>query len=118
MALDRIFKGNANMADQEVTTINPNKTLWEKGDFTRIAETMRLVKRCRQCGERQSRLVRQCLTNTCGGGDHAGNPNSCASPRMSAGNGASSSTSLAMRGCVNRKRQACKACRGKRDGGP
>ena len=29
------------MADQEVTTINPNKTLWEKGDFTRIAETMR-----------------------------------------------------------------------------
>src|SRR5881396_3877192 len=23
------------------TTINPNKALWEKGDFTRIAETMR-----------------------------------------------------------------------------
>src|SRR5438034_3597826 len=23
------------------TTINPNKTLWEKGDFTRIAESMR-----------------------------------------------------------------------------
>ena len=29
------------MADQDVTTINPNKALWEKGDFTRIAETMR-----------------------------------------------------------------------------
>src|SRR3989337_2424034 len=23
------------------TTMNPNKALWEKGDFTRIAETMR-----------------------------------------------------------------------------
>jgi cyclopropane fatty-acyl-phospholipid synthase-like methyltransferase len=23
------------------TTINPNKALWEKGDFTRIAATMR-----------------------------------------------------------------------------
>src|SRR4030095_5822558 len=23
------------------TTVNPNKALWEKGDFTRIAETMR-----------------------------------------------------------------------------
>ena len=23
------------------TTINPNKALWEKGDFTRIAESMR-----------------------------------------------------------------------------
>jgi SAM-dependent methyltransferase len=29
------------MADQAVTTINPNKALWEKGDFTRIAESMR-----------------------------------------------------------------------------
>src|SRR5689334_15279209 len=25
----------------EVKTINPNKALWEKGDFTRIADTMR-----------------------------------------------------------------------------
>jgi SAM-dependent methyltransferase len=24
-----------------ITTVNPNKTLWEKGDFTRIANTMR-----------------------------------------------------------------------------
>jgi len=23
------------------TEVNPNKALWEKGDFTRIAETMR-----------------------------------------------------------------------------
>ena len=23
------------------TTVNPNKALWEKGDFTRIAESMR-----------------------------------------------------------------------------
>ena len=29
------------MADQAVMTINPNKALWEKGDFTRIAESMR-----------------------------------------------------------------------------
>ena len=29
------------MADQAVLTLNPNKALWEKGDFTRIAETMR-----------------------------------------------------------------------------
>ena len=25
----------------DVSVINPNKALWEKGDFTRIAETMR-----------------------------------------------------------------------------
>jgi SAM-dependent methyltransferase len=29
------------MADLGVQKINPNKALWEKGDFTRIAETMR-----------------------------------------------------------------------------
>ena len=29
------------MADVETLTINPNKALWEKGDFTRIADTMR-----------------------------------------------------------------------------
>ena len=29
------------MADIDVLTINPNKTLWEKGDFTQIAQTMR-----------------------------------------------------------------------------
>ncbi len=29
------------MADQDVIASNPNKALWEKGDFTRIAETMR-----------------------------------------------------------------------------
>ncbi len=29
------------MADLDTLTINPNKALWEKGDFTRIAETMR-----------------------------------------------------------------------------
>jgi ubiquinone/menaquinone biosynthesis C-methylase UbiE len=27
--------------DPQQTTVNPNKALWEKGDFTRIAETMR-----------------------------------------------------------------------------
>ena len=26
---------------KEAMTINPNKALWEKGDFTRIAESMR-----------------------------------------------------------------------------
>ena len=30
-----------NMADLGIQKINPNKALWEKGDFTRIAETMR-----------------------------------------------------------------------------
>jgi SAM-dependent methyltransferase len=29
------------VADLGITTVNPNKALWEKGDFTRIAETMR-----------------------------------------------------------------------------
>src|SRR4029078_253608 len=29
------------MPDQAVLTANPNKALWEKGDFTRMAETMR-----------------------------------------------------------------------------
>ena len=29
------------MADLGMQKINPNKALWEKGDFTRIAETMR-----------------------------------------------------------------------------
>src|SRR6476646_5899879 len=29
------------MADLGIPAINPNKALWEKGDFTRIAETMR-----------------------------------------------------------------------------
>ncbi len=29
------------MADPAAHTINPNRALWEKGDFTRIAETMR-----------------------------------------------------------------------------
>lgn len=29
------------MADLGIRTLNPNKTLWEKGDFTRIAESMR-----------------------------------------------------------------------------
>ena len=29
------------MADLGIQKINPNKALWEKGDFTRIAETMR-----------------------------------------------------------------------------
>jgi SAM-dependent methyltransferase len=29
------------MAVQEKTAVNPNKALWEKGDFTRIAESMR-----------------------------------------------------------------------------
>ena len=29
------------MADIDVLTINPNKALWEKGDFTQIAQTMR-----------------------------------------------------------------------------
>ena len=29
------------MADLGIQTINPNQALWEKGDFTRIAETMR-----------------------------------------------------------------------------
>jgi SAM-dependent methyltransferase len=29
------------MADVDTLAINPNKTLWEKGDFTRIAQTMR-----------------------------------------------------------------------------
>ena len=28
-------------ADPNATTVNPNKALWEKGDFTRIAESMR-----------------------------------------------------------------------------
>ena len=30
-----------NMADLGIQKVNPNKALWEKGDFTRIAETMR-----------------------------------------------------------------------------
>jgi SAM-dependent methyltransferase len=34
-------KGEMNMADLGVQAINPNKALWEKGDFTRIAATMR-----------------------------------------------------------------------------
>ena len=29
------------MADEAVKTINPNQALWEKGDFTRIAQSMR-----------------------------------------------------------------------------
>lgn len=29
------------MSTQQLATANPNQTLWEKGDFTRIAETMR-----------------------------------------------------------------------------
>ena len=29
------------MADLGIQKINPNKALWEKGDFTRIADTMR-----------------------------------------------------------------------------
>ena len=29
------------MADLGIRKPNPNKALWEKGDFTRIAETMR-----------------------------------------------------------------------------
>ena len=29
------------MTDLAVQAINPNKALWEKGDFTRIADTMR-----------------------------------------------------------------------------
>lgn len=29
------------MIDSAPTTVNPNKALWEKGDFTRLAETMR-----------------------------------------------------------------------------
>ena len=29
------------MTTDGVTTINPNKALWEKGDFTRIAASMR-----------------------------------------------------------------------------
>lgn len=29
------------MSPQQLTSANPNQTLWEKGDFTRIAETMR-----------------------------------------------------------------------------
>jgi SAM-dependent methyltransferase len=29
------------MADLGIPAVNPNKALWEKGDFTRIAETMR-----------------------------------------------------------------------------
>jgi len=29
------------MAVHETTAVNPNKALWEKGDFTRIAESMR-----------------------------------------------------------------------------
>src|SRR5438045_1581208 len=28
-------------AASQIATMNPNKALWEKGDFTRIAETMR-----------------------------------------------------------------------------
>ena len=28
-------------ATVQTTPVNPNKALWEKGDFTRIAETMR-----------------------------------------------------------------------------
>jgi len=29
------------VADIDTIVVNPNKALWEKGDFTRIAETMR-----------------------------------------------------------------------------
>ena len=29
------------MADLGIQKVNPNRALWEKGDFTRIAETMR-----------------------------------------------------------------------------
>ena len=29
------------MSSETVVQMNPNKALWEKGDFTRIAETMR-----------------------------------------------------------------------------
>ena len=29
------------MTDAAAQAVNPNKALWEKGDFTRIAETMR-----------------------------------------------------------------------------
>ena len=32
---------NQSTASQQTTAINPNKALWEKGDFTRLAETMR-----------------------------------------------------------------------------
>ena len=32
---------NSNVADLGIQKPNPNKALWEKGDFTRIAETMR-----------------------------------------------------------------------------
>jgi SAM-dependent methyltransferase len=34
-------RGVAMTADPNATTVNPNKALWEKGDFTRIAESMR-----------------------------------------------------------------------------
>jgi len=40
----RDFLGGAATAMTEgegVSLMNPNKTLWEKGDFTRIAESMR-----------------------------------------------------------------------------
>jgi SAM-dependent methyltransferase len=34
-------KGSYKMADLGIQKVNPNRALWEKGDFTRIAETMR-----------------------------------------------------------------------------
>src|SRR6186713_3214157 len=32
---------NESATVQQQATVNPNKALWEKGDFTRLAETMR-----------------------------------------------------------------------------
>ena len=32
---------NANLDSLQTTSVNPNQALWEKGDFTRIADTMR-----------------------------------------------------------------------------
>jgi hypothetical protein len=29
------------LPEKEFSSMNPNKALWEKGDFTRIAESMR-----------------------------------------------------------------------------
>src|SRR5262245_19637732 len=42
---ERVFQNRSKLTEQSTTMTtapaNPNKALWEKGDFTRIAETMR-----------------------------------------------------------------------------
>ena len=35
------LKTDSLVSPQQTTSINPNQALWEKGDFTRVADTMR-----------------------------------------------------------------------------